>query len=246
MLVIAGIVIYALYDYKQILELFDRFITWVRERPYVSSIAIIAVYIGLVVLTMPIMYLSIALGYAYTKAFNRDFGGYCFGFSVITFGLLSGSSIAFTLSRHFFHDLIKRRLLRRNKGFFLVDKLISNEGWKLIFLIRVTPLPFSFLSYLLGVTKATFQDFLIGTCSVAFHVVVWLYVGQSIQNFEELQAQGAKKKDVDNEYIFLTMEILVVFLVAFLISYKAKLVLDREMANYHSEDEESFELPAKH
>mmetsp|Transcript_44925 Transcript_44925/g.43495 ORF Transcript_44925/g.43495 Transcript_44925/m.43495 type:complete len:179 (-) Transcript_44925:211-747(-) len=177
MLAIIAIVIYAVFDYKQILDIFDMFIEWVNRQPYLSSLAIIAVYICLVVLTMPIMYLSIALGYAYSKAFGGNFEGYIWGFLIISIGIITGGIIAFLLSRYLFSNIIKKRVLTRNRGFFVIDRVILSEGWKIIFLIRVTPMPFSLFSYLLGITAITLREFIIGTCSVTFHIVVWMYVG---------------------------------------------------------------------
>jgi hypothetical protein len=48
---------------------FYKFIDWVKENPLSSSLVIIGIYSCLVVLTMPILYLSIALGFAFSKAF---------------------------------------------------------------------------------------------------------------------------------------------------------------------------------
>jgi hypothetical protein len=53
------------------IELVENFIDWVAKDPLKSSAAIVIVYIGLVIFTFPIMYLTVALGYAYTKAWAR-------------------------------------------------------------------------------------------------------------------------------------------------------------------------------
>jgi len=54
-----------------VIELVEAFIDWVANAPLKSSAAIVLVYIGLVIFTFPIMYLTVALGYAYTKAWAR-------------------------------------------------------------------------------------------------------------------------------------------------------------------------------
>lgn len=63
-------VIYSAYDLDFVLSQFERFIDWVQMAPITSSLAIIGIYVVLVIFTFPILYLSIALGYAYSKAWS--------------------------------------------------------------------------------------------------------------------------------------------------------------------------------
>ena len=68
---IAAVVIYAAYDYDTVFELFENLVLWVQENPLISSLAIILIYVFLVVFTFPIMYLTVGLGYAYSKAYEQ-------------------------------------------------------------------------------------------------------------------------------------------------------------------------------
>jgi uncharacterized membrane protein YdjX (TVP38/TMEM64 family) len=69
--IISAVVIYFAYDYNYMIELSESFIDWVVTNPLKSSASIVLVYIGLIVFTFPVMYITIALGYAYAKAWGK-------------------------------------------------------------------------------------------------------------------------------------------------------------------------------
>jgi uncharacterized membrane protein YdjX (TVP38/TMEM64 family) len=81
------------------------------------------------------------------------------------------------LSRHYLTKFIKKRFLVHHSSFMAIDSVISSDGWRTVFLIRMTPLPFAVSSYLLGVTSVRLRDYIKGTIAVSLHVALWLYIG---------------------------------------------------------------------
>ena len=59
------------------------------------------------------------------------------------------------------------------------------QGYKIVLLMRFTMLPFSVMSYLLGMTAVRFRDYLIGSLGVAFHVAMFIYAGSSLTYLED-------------------------------------------------------------
>jgi len=55
----------ALYDWRAILNLFKHLIAWVKLDPFKAGGVIVIVYIGLIVFSMPIVFFSIPLGFAF-------------------------------------------------------------------------------------------------------------------------------------------------------------------------------------
>lgn len=60
-----GFVAFALYDWKAIMHLFKMLIVWVKDEPFKAGAVLIVVYIGLIIFSMPIVFLSVPLGYAF-------------------------------------------------------------------------------------------------------------------------------------------------------------------------------------
>ena len=133
----------------------------------------------LIIFTFPILYLSIALGYAYSKAWSQPKSSlteligehslvntiiaFSTALLLITFAVMLGALIAFLISRYWLGKTIKKRVLRNHRSFAAVDSVVTESGWKTVLLLRLTPVPYSIMSYFLGVTKVKLRDYLLGT-----------------------------------------------------------------------------------
>lgn len=171
--------IYAAIDFDRVIELFTRFVDWVRLQPFESSLAIVGIFICLVLLTMPVLYLSVALGFAFSSAFNTKLEGYFYGLFIVSFGIILAGVITMLVSRHLLSKVIRKRFLVHHRSFVAMDSVIASEGIKTVFLLRMTPIPFAVASYLLGVTSVKLKDYFLGTLAMVIHVAMWIYIGQS-------------------------------------------------------------------
>ena len=60
----------AIYDWKTILHLFQQLIFWVKDEPFKAATVLILTYALLIVTSMPIVFLTVPLGYAFHQAFD--------------------------------------------------------------------------------------------------------------------------------------------------------------------------------
>ena len=81
--------------------------------------------------------------------------GIVWGFALSTATLLIGATATFLLSRSLFQPFIERWVGGRSRA-AAIDEALSNEGWRIVCLLRVS-------SYLLGLSRVTFRDYLLGT-----------------------------------------------------------------------------------
>jgi uncharacterized membrane protein YdjX (TVP38/TMEM64 family) len=98
------------------------------------------------------------------------------GFALATLGSLLGAVVAFGLSRCLFRSAIERLVLRHGR-LHKLDASISEDGWKFVCLLRLSPaMPFSATSYLLGLSPVSLADYLSGTlgCLPVLFSYVWL------------------------------------------------------------------------
>ena len=85
------------------------------------------------------------------------------GFVLSAVGTLVGAALAFLLTRTLFRPLIARTLQRRPR-FARLDDAVSRDGWRLVCLLRISPvMPFAVTSYALGLTALSFRSYAIGT-----------------------------------------------------------------------------------
>jgi uncharacterized membrane protein YdjX (TVP38/TMEM64 family) len=76
-----------------------------------------------------------------------------------------GAAINFLISRHVARDAIAHRI-GRNEKFRVIDSAIGREGWRIIALLRLCPLPFGFSNYAYGLTAIQFWPYLLATVLV--------------------------------------------------------------------------------
>jgi uncharacterized membrane protein YdjX (TVP38/TMEM64 family) len=93
--------------------------------------------------------------------------GFLFGVGRGAVVILSASTVsaalAFTLARRFARAPVER-LARRDHRLAAIDRAIVREGWKVVVLLRLSPLfPFGFSSYLYGLTRMRLAPFLIAS-----------------------------------------------------------------------------------
>ena len=85
--------------------------------------------------------------------------GFAFGVIGAVLGVGLGASLGFLLSRSFLRKDIAERL-RRNQTFRAIDLAIEAEGWKVVALLRLCPIPFGLANYFYGLTGIRFQPYL--------------------------------------------------------------------------------------
>jgi uncharacterized membrane protein YdjX (TVP38/TMEM64 family) len=85
------------------------------------------------------------------------------GFVVASVSTMAGAMLAFLLSRSVFRPVIARRL-ERSPRLRNIDRAVGRDGWKLVFLLRMSPvMPFAATSYILGLSAVSRRNYLIGT-----------------------------------------------------------------------------------
>jgi uncharacterized membrane protein YdjX (TVP38/TMEM64 family) len=99
------------------------------------------------------------------------------GFAVAALSTLAGALIAFALSRSVFRPAIAR-LLSQAPRLARIDRAMGRDGWRLVFLLRMSPLmPFAATSYLLGLSSVSRRNYLLGTCGSLPALAGYVFVG---------------------------------------------------------------------
>lgn len=81
------------------------------------------------------------------------------GMTWVVAGSTLGAAAGFLVSRYMARGWVAR-LVNNNPKLALIDQAIHREGWKIIALLRMCPLPFGFSNYAYGLTKVSFWHYL--------------------------------------------------------------------------------------
>ncbi|HEX6566838.1 MAG TPA: VTT domain-containing protein [Chthoniobacterales bacterium] len=86
--------------------------------------------------------------------------GFALGLLTSAVGIILGAASGYLLSRLF----LRKDLADQLKGrptFKAIDQAIAEEGWKIVFLLRLCPIPFGLANYLYGLTAIPFLPYLL-------------------------------------------------------------------------------------
>ncbi len=118
---------------------------------------------------LPASLLGIAAGALY---------GVAVGFAVAAGGTLAGAVLAFGLARSLLRPLVARLLSRRPR-LNRLDSVLAEDGWKLVFLLRISPvMPFAVTSYALGLSAVRFRPYLLGTIASLLPLLAFVVMGR--------------------------------------------------------------------
>lgn len=117
-----------------------------------------------------------APGSVFTIAAGLLFG--LAGFFVVVPGATLGAALAFLIARYLARGSVERRF-GGNRRFRAVDGAIEEEGWKIVGLLRLSPLiPFNLQNYLYGLTKVGFLPYVLATFfGIMPGTLLYVYLG---------------------------------------------------------------------
>ena len=103
--------------------------------------------------------------------------GLVLGSTLVIIAALFGAIIAFLLGRYYCRDWVKNQF-KKYPLLIKIDRIITDEGWKMILLLRLSPLfPFNLLNYFLGVTDISLKDYILGSLAIVPGTIMYVYIG---------------------------------------------------------------------
>ncbi|KAH7519731.1 hypothetical protein FEM48_Zijuj08G0068400 [Ziziphus jujuba var. spinosa] len=143
------------YIYKdQINAFLNQFSTFIEGYGPAGYALFVAVYAGLEILAIPAIPLTMSAGLLF---------GSVIGTIIVSISGTVAASVAFLIARYFARERILK-LVEGNKKFLAIDKAIGENGFRVVTLLRLSPLlPFSLGNYLYGLTSVKFVPYVLGS-----------------------------------------------------------------------------------
>ncbi|KGN52660.1 uncharacterized protein LOC101204460 [Cucumis sativus] len=146
---------FAGYVYRDPINAFlNQFSTFIDGYGPAGYALFVAVYAGLEILAIPAIPLTMSAGLLF---------GSVIGTVIVSISGTVAASVAFLIARYFARERILK-LVEGNKKFAAIDKAIGENGFKVVTLLRLSPLlPFSLGNYLYGLTSVKFVPYVLGS-----------------------------------------------------------------------------------
>lgn len=192
-----------------------RFTAWVEHLGAWGPVVFILGYTLAAIAFVPGALLTLAGGAIF---------GLLWGTVWVFIGAVLGSTGAFLISRYLARGMVERRL-RGNRRFAAIDRAVGEEGGRMVFLLRLSPLiPFNLLNYALGLTRVPFPQYLLASVGMLPGTVLYVYYGKLAGDVAAL-AGGAAPERGTGYYAVLALGLLATVAATTLVTRAARRAL---------------------
>ena len=176
---------------------------WVQDMGVFAPLGFILLFIVLAPIFVSVDALCFTAGILFPIATGE--------LTVIVATYLSAALI-FYLGRDLFRATVLT-IIAGHKLFSSLDKVISGENtFKLMFLLRLTPLPFAMFSYTLSVTEVKFWPYLAATTGILIYNGSLVYLGYTTKHLSGLVKGAAQTGFVSHSMLVFGLLILLAVL----------------------------------
>ncbi len=191
------------------------FANWVHELGALGPIVFIGGYMIAAIVGVPGSLLTLAAGAIF---------GLSLGIAYAITAATLGATAAFLVSRYVARGFVERRLAG-NARFRALDQAIADNGRKIVFLLRLSPVfPFSLLNYALGLSQVRLVDFVIASVGMLPGTVLYVYYGKLAGDVAGVASGGAPVRDT-GYYALLVLGLLATIAVTTLVTRVARRAL---------------------
>jgi uncharacterized membrane protein YdjX (TVP38/TMEM64 family) len=199
-------------------EPIKEFLDWVRGLGAWGLLALALFWIPAAILLVPGTIITLA-------------GGALFGVVeatvAISLGSTAGACAAFLVGRGVARPWVERQIAG-NVRFQAVDRAIAAQGFKIVLLLRLSPVfPYNLLNYVLALTRVSFRDYALASwIGMLPGTVMYVYIGSTIG---ELAALFTRQRTVA-ELVFFFAGLALTVVVTVYVTRLARRALNRAIA----------------
>eukprot|EP00128_Syssomonas_multiformis_P001795 Colp12_sorted_trinity150504_noHs@4056 len=194
-----------------------KFLEWIRTVGFLGNVMMVFVYI-LLAFPFAVGYTPMALA-----------SGFCFGvlYGTITVsaGSMAGATVIYLLCKTTWKREIEK-YVHKKPALRAIAEAVKKEGAKIIFLGRLTPIPFGVQNTIYSVSQIPFRVYFTATfLGLLPEQIMYAYMGHKMINLSEVMA-GRQSMDNTQKAMFAAEILLIVLLVAFITRIVRKALAD--------------------
>lgn len=165
----------------------EPFFFWFENHFYQGTALYVIIFVAMTVFFLPTTFLNLGGALIFTK-FKGPTIGFILTTFLIIFSSVLGGVIGFVIGRFFIRNWIRKHLTRRIKLFRAIDLGLKHNGFKMVVLMRMTPImPHNLFPYIMSVTSLRIKDFITGSCAGMFpNTCIYVYIGMQLDNISDV------------------------------------------------------------
>lgn len=182
---------------------------------FVGQLLFIGMYIVATVLFIPGLILTVGAGVMF---------GVVWGTVAVSIGSVIGATLAFLLGRYAMRGWVTQRI-EGNEKFAAVDRAVADAGWKIVGLVRLSPLfPFNLTNYAFGVTNVSLRDYFFASwIGMLPGTIMYVYIGAITGDLAAFLSGERQKEPM--EWVLFGFGLLMTIIVTVLVTRVARRAL---------------------
>ncbi len=158
-------------------------LAWTRGLGFWGPVVVVSLYVLAGLFLIPGWILTVGSGFVF---------GVALGTATVSVGSTLGAGAAFIAGRTLAREWVARKVAD-NPKFLSLDEAVGRQGFKLVLLLRLSPLfPYNLLNYALGLTRVSFGAYLLGSwLGMLPATLVYVYLGSAARSLTAIAARQA-------------------------------------------------------
>ncbi len=183
-------------------------------------VAFIGLYILATVLFLPGLILTLGAGFVF---------GVVRGSIYVSIASTLGATLAFLIGRYLARGWVAKKI-ESNQRFTAIDEAVAKEGWKIVGLLRLSPVfPFNLLNYSLGVTRVSLRHFFLASwIGMMPGTVMYVYIGSLAGDLATLGMEGQSRTPA--QWALYVLGLLATVTVTVFVTKIARKALDKKVS----------------
>ncbi|HEV2247313.1 MAG TPA: TVP38/TMEM64 family protein [Terriglobia bacterium] len=210
---VAVVVLFTRFDVRALLR---ETLDWTQGIGPFGQVLFAMIYIVATVLLIPGSALGLGAGALF---------GVVRGSLLVSVGSTLGATCAFLLGRYLTRGWVAKKIEGR-ASFTAIDRAVAEEGWKIVFLARLSPVfPFTLLNYAFGLTRVSLRDYVLASwIGMMPGTVMYVYLGSLARADVERRARTT------GEWILYGVGLLATIIVAVFVARLARKALANKIS----------------
>lgn len=216
----AVVALVVLSRFLNLREVLESFLDWIGAHKGLGSGAFVLLYIVATVLALPGSILTLGGGAIF---------GLGLGFVLVSAGSTLGATAAFLVGRYLAREWVAKRV-RNSARFKAVDDAVAQEGWKIVFLTRLSPIiPFNLQNYAYGLTKVDVWHYMLASwVGMMPGTLMYVYLGSAVGSLAQVLAGERQRSPL--EYVLFGLGLIATVVVTVYVTRLARRRLRQEAA----------------
>ncbi len=201
-------------------ELLRGLLEWISSLGAWGALMFVLTYIFATVLFLPGLLLTLGGGFLF---------GVVKGTAIVSVASTLGAGTAFLIGRYLARDWVAGKI-EGNSQFRQVDEAVGREGWRIVGLVRLSPVfPFNLLNYAFGLTKVSFREyFLASWIGMLPGTALYVYLGSLAGDLASLGSGTATRTTA--EWALYSVGLIATLLVTVSVTRIARNALQQKVA----------------